>query len=198
MVFLKYSYLALFFVLLYFLPFFIFQQNSYVLIADNLDGEFVNIKTLAESPHAFGRSGYFPNIMDGLPRSAMRSGYNLVVVLFSVFSPFWAYVINSMLVHILGFFGMWLLLKDHVFKDENNDVSILVALCFGLLPFYTIFGFSIAGMPFIFWAFINLLKSQKKWNAYFILLFFPFYSFVGHAGVFLILFFTVFGIWEYI
>ena len=192
----KYSFLALFIVLLYFLPFFIFQHNSYVLIPDNLDGEFVNIKTLSDSPHTFGRSGDFPNIMDGLPRSAMRSGYNLVVVLFSIFSPFWAYVVNSMLIHTLGFFGMWLLLKDHIFKNEETEIVMLIALCFGLLPFYTIFGFSVAGMPFVFWAFLNLLKQYKKWYAYLILLLFPFYSFVGHAGVFLMLFFTVFGIWK--
>ena len=157
MVFKKYSFLALIFVFLYFLPFFIFQQNSYVLIADNLDGEFVNIKTLAESPYTFGQTGAFPNIMDGLPRSAMRSGYNLVVVLFSIFPSFWAYVINSILIHVLGFFGMWILLRDHIYKNEDNEVSMLVALSFGLLPFYTIFGFSVAGMPFVFWAFLNLL-----------------------------------------
>ena len=192
----KYILFSFLIALLYFLPSLILQQNSYVLIADNLDGEFVNIKTLAESPHTFSRTGTFPNIMDGLPRSAMRSGYNLVVVLFSIFPPFWAYLINSILIHFMGFVGMWLLLKDHIFKNEDHEVALLVALCFGLLPFYTIFGFSVAGMPFVFWAFLNLLKDQQKWSAYFILLLFPFYSFVGHAGVFLILFFTVFGIWK--
>ena len=192
----KYIFLTTFIALLYFLPALILQQNSYVLIADNLDGEFVNIKTLAESPHTFGRDGNFSNIMDGLPRSAMRSGYNVVVGLFSLFPPFWAYLINSMLIHVLGFFGMWSLLKDHVFKNEDREVIMLVALCFGLLPFYTIFGFSVAGMPFVFWAFLKLLTAQSKWSAYLILLLFPFYSFVGHAGVFLILFFTVFGIWK--
>lgn len=193
----KYILLSLFVALLYFLPVLILQQNSYVLIPDNLDGEFVNIKTLAESNHTFSRSGTLSNIMEGLPRSAMRSGYNVVVGLFSIFPPFWAYWINSMLIHVLGFFGMWLLLKEHIFKEEHLEVAIILALCFSLLPFYTIFGFSVAGMPLVFWAFMNLLKDQKKWSAYLILLLFPFYSFVGHAGVFLILFFMVFGIWKW-
>jgi len=188
--------LVVFSFLVYFLPFFIFQQNSYVLIPDYLDGEFVNIKTLADSPYTFSQSGTLPNIMDGLPRSAMRSGNNVVVVLFSILPPFWAYVVNSILIHVLGFFGMWLLLKTHIFEKKENDTATLIALCFSLLPFYTIFGFSIAGMPFIFWAFLNLLKNEKKWSALLILLLFPFYSFVGHAGVFLIAFFTLYGIWQ--
>jgi Protein of unknown function (DUF6044) len=124
--------------------------------------------------------------MNGLPRSAMRSGLNLEVWTFIWFEPYTAFLINYVLIHSIGFVGMYLFLKSHVFQNQNQLIYILgISLCFALVPTYVVHGISVHGQPLLLWAFLNIQKRQEKYYDWLIVLLFPFYSFFVWSGLFI-------------
>jgi hypothetical protein len=163
----------------YFLPFLLLGNNSFITIHDTLDGEFVNAYLLVATGKAltFKGGATIDNIMNGLPRAELPSGLNVNVLLFYIFSPAWAYIVNFILVHIIAFCGMFLLLRKYIFTDENDYLLAgAVSLCFFLVPFYTIYGISVAGQPLLAYAFFNIRNREHHWVNYLIILFFPFWS----------------------
>ena len=62
---------------------FILGENSFVLIHDSLDSEFVYIKLLLESNDLFGFNfdSELPTVMNGLNRSFFRSGFNFAFII---------------------------------------------------------------------------------------------------------------------
>src|ERR1700751_2490805 len=88
----------------YFIPFLLLGNNSYITIHDTLDGEFVEKYLLVATGKALSlkRSATIDNIMNGLPRAALPSGLNVSVLLFCVFPPAWAYIVNCILVHVIA------------------------------------------------------------------------------------------------
>lgn len=163
----------------YFVPFLLLGNNSYITIHDTLDGEFVNNYLLVATGKALNFDGSAPieNIMNGLPRAALPSGLNVTVLLFYIFAPVWAYIVNFILVHMLAFCGMFLLLRKH-FLTEDDDYLIAgaISICFFLVPYYTIYGLSVAGQPLLAYAFLNIRSGQGNWKDYFIILSFPLWS----------------------
>ena len=155
-------------------------QDSYVLIHDNLDGEFVYIIHLLKSCNVLGidLDGQIEGVMNGVNRSYFRSGLNITILLFYLFPPFVAYVVNHALVHFIGFAGMYYLLKKY-FVKENDILVLIISLTFGLLSYYHIqYGLSISGQPLLLFAFLNILNNEKKFYNWLIILAFPFYSFL--------------------
>ncbi len=172
----------------YLLPFIIFQENSIITIHDNLDSVVPWIKALTNSGKVFALNPYTPiyQIMNGIPRGCMLTGFNVYVWLFMIFKPFTAYLINDMLIHIAAFSGMIFLLRNHIIPKKNNVIIFGVALCFSILPFYSIFGLSIAGQPLLLNSFLNILKKKDRWWDYIYIIIFPFYSFLAFIGPFII------------
>ena len=165
--------------LAYFLPFLLLGNNSFITIHDTLDGEFVNAYLLVATGKAFTFNGAstIDNIMNGLPRAELPSGLNVNVLLFYVLSPAWAYIVNFILVHIIAFGGMFLLLRKYIFIEEDDYLPAgAVSLCFFLVPYYTIYGISVAGQPLLAYAFLNIRNRERHWVNYLIILFFPFWS----------------------
>jgi hypothetical protein len=163
----------------YFLPFLLLGSHSYITIHDNLDGEFVVNYLLVKTGTAlsFGNSSTVANIMNGLPRAALPSGLNVTVLLFYVFTPAWAYIVNFILVHIVAFCGMFLLLRKHFLtKDDDYLLAGAIAICFFLVPYYTTYGISVAGQPLLAYAFLNIRNGQRNWKDYLIVLLFPLWS----------------------
>src|ERR1051326_9215735 len=96
----------------FFIPYIIWflrGENSYVLIHDNLDDEFDYIAALRQSGTLFNYSSdaMIPNLMNGIPRIFFRSGLNLTFLFFHFFSPINAYIVNHLVVHLIGFSGMY-------------------------------------------------------------------------------------------
>jgi len=179
----------LFFVLFLLIPI-VLQDNSYVTIHDNLDSEIAWRVVLAESGKAFTIDPREPveQIMNGIPRGCLPSGLNVIVWLFLILKPFTAYLMNYILVHCVAFIGMYLLLRKHLIPEEKDlFISNGVSLCFALLPFYTMYGLSIAGQPLLIYSIINILKKKEKLSDFLIIGLFPFYSSLVYIGVFIIL-----------
>lgn len=175
------------------------NTDSYITIHDNLDSEMVYIKLLLESGNLFGFNlhGKIPQIMNGIERSFMRSGFNFTFVLFKFLPPVFAYITNHLIVHLIGFIGMYLFSKKYLLKG-NEILAASISLCFGFVSYYHVpFGISIAGQPLLLFAFLNLLEPKPKVYNWFIILLFPFYSFLPVTLPFFIPILIGFGIWNY-
>jgi hypothetical protein len=165
--------------LAYFLPFLLLGSRSYITIHDNLNGEFVVNYLLVKTGTAFalGSSSMLGDVMNGLPRATLPSGLNLGILLFYVFPPAWAYIVNFILVHIVAFGGMFLLLRKYVLpEDKDLLLAGAISICFFLVPFHTLFGLTVAGQPLLAYAFLNIRQGQHSWKDYLIILLFPVWS----------------------
>ena len=153
-------------ILVYYVPFFIFGENTYVHIHDILDIDVAHIKMLLDQNAIFDYNKILP-ILDGLPRSEFFicfSPYDFKMLLYSILPTFWGYLINSILVRLSAFLGMFLLLSFYTLKGENakysNLIAFISAIIYAIIPFYTTFGLSSAGIPLLVWAFLNLKNKQ--------------------------------------
>jgi hypothetical protein len=176
-----YVILAIIVILLYLSPFVIMGQGSKVLIQDNLDSNVVWMKTLASSGHILGSFDYaLPQIMDGLPRNFFCSAFPdfyVMIWLTCLLGPFNGYVINEFLIHLIAFAGMFLLLKRHFPKIEEHGFLLAgSSLAFALLPFWPPGGLSVAGMPLVLYAFMNIRSGRQTVKDWLILAIVPIYS----------------------
>ena len=125
------------------------------------------------------------HIMNGLPLKCLPNGLYIANWLYYIFSPFTAVLVNFLLVHIIGFLGMYYLLKNHFLKKEEDLYIVYIgALCFAILPHFMVYGLSSSGMPLLFNAFFNLRKEKPRWYNYLIILIFPLYTSFIQAGIF--------------
>ncbi|MCJ0930140.1 DUF6044 family protein [Virgibacillus halodenitrificans] len=151
----------------YLLPYYILGENTHIRVHDNMDSNIVWYKLLAESGPIFSLSDtMLPNAINGLPRSALPSPFDAMVWIYYLFEPMTAYTIGQTIMRFTAFFGMYLLLNNHVFgrlKTDYRLISIGVSLCFALLPFWPSGMLSIAGLPLALH--ILLTIREKKWHS---------------------------------
>ena len=103
-----FKFLPLILIFCYFLPFFIFGENSKIRIHDNLDSNLVWVKLLLEKTSFFpAPNTIFNNVMDGISLSSLYPYYNLPVLFFSIFGMYWGYIFNRLLMSILAYIGMF-------------------------------------------------------------------------------------------
>lgn len=193
----KYVYPALLIIFLYLLPYIVFGEDTHIRYLDELDGAISNIKVLARSGMVFNpfSSGVIEQIMNGLPATSLFSTtLNVTIWLFLIFKPFTAYVLNDSIVHLFAFFGMYLLLKEHLLKGSDRLIITASALCFAILPFYSVYGLSIAGQPLLFYAFLNIRENKGRLSDLLIVVLYPLYSLLILSAVFLLpVFFLLFA-----
>ncbi len=163
---------------LYLSPLYILGENAHVRIHDNIDSNIGWYKLLADNGQIFGPiNDLVRNMMNGLPRVAFGSEFNVNLWLYAVFKPFTSYTINAILMRLTAFVGMYLLLKRHFVKEKNfHFIVVGVALTFALLPYWPSGGLSIAGQPLMFYAFLNIRAGKSAFTDWLILILVPFYS----------------------
>lgn len=128
-----------------------------------------------------------PGIMNGLPRLCLPSGLNLSVWLFALLPSFTAFVVSKFILRYVALLGMFLLLRRHVLeKGGPGWIAPGTALCFALLPYTYTMGFSIAGVPLLLYAFLNIRALEGRPRDYVIIGLFPLCSDLVRAGVFII------------
>ena len=178
----------LFILFLYISPFFLLGKDSYVLIHDNLDIKFLILKILSESEMIFAPSSTIIEQYMNLPRASLGSEWDFTLLLFYLFEPFTAYSINQILIRLIAFVGMYLLLSRYIFQSKENIYAYAISLLYALLPFDSVIGLSIAGLPLISHVFLNIRNGNDNIKDWIILFVFPFYS----SFVFSMLFFIIF------
>jgi hypothetical protein len=179
----------------YLAPYLLLGSQLRWMIWDNLDSTFVWYKLLLESGELFGaNSAVIAQPLGGLPRGTFPSELDALVWLYQLFGPEGAYVVNRVIQSVVGFLGMYLLLKRHVLRaDADTTVVTGVALCFSLLPFWPFGGLSVAGMPLALNAMLNMRSAQPRLHDWLVIFAYPFYSSLILSGVFFL--FAVSIIW---
>ena len=176
---------------IFYLPIFFYQENSIVIGHDNVDCDLSFKSILKTSGHLFCVN---PNheinvIFQNFKVNYIHSAFNFSNLFYYFFSTFWAYILNGLFARIIGYIGAYYLLKNY-FSIQGNRKLLLLSLMYALMPFYSAYGISIMGLPFLYLSFIYL--SQKE-NIFFAIGYILFYSAYAHfflVGPFLILFFS--------
>ena len=187
-------------ILVYILPYLISGKDAHLLIHDNLDSNFVYYKVLIDTHTLFSpNSTIIESFMGGIPRSSLPGEFDFFVLWFRLFGPLGAYIFNRIIVILIAFCGMYFLLKKHIIPGESNlFAQTSIALVFSLLPFWPPGGLTVAGIPLVMYAFLNLRNNDLKWSNWLILGLFPFYSSLVLSGFFLLFTFMLLWIWDLI
>lgn len=189
-------------VLLSLLPMLLLGENAYILIHDNLDSEFLYRILTSKKDVIFNNSASIEQVMNGLPRTALLSGFNIIAWLFYFFPPLYAYLINEIIIHIIAFIGIFLLLKTYFLKEMTTQTTLIilgVSLCFSFIPFYSIHGLTVPGQPFLLYAFLNLLyHNRSSWTNWLIIIIFPFYSTITLSFLFISTILLILGVYFYV
>jgi hypothetical protein len=177
--------------MIYLLPNWLFWEGSQYLIHDNLDSNVVWYKNLAESGNMFSYAddAIIPQTLGGLSRIFYPSELSIMTLLYLVFSPFVAYNLNILILHLIAFIGMYLLISSSkLLKGDSSEIIAWgVALCFSLIPFWPSGGLTIAGQPLLIWAILNIYRSRRSTASWGVVLMFPFYSSLVLGNLFLYL-----------
>lgn len=157
--------LSLFCILFFHLPFFIFGKSSYIQILDNLNAEFLYNHLLSISDNIFNINQFdkIENVINGWHLFYIHSQFKFLKLLFYLFDPFYAYVFNSLVIRIIGYYGIKLLF-DKLYP--NLKYKEFISIIFALLPGMVIFGSCLWGLPILAWAFLSL---KDKLNLKYIL-----------------------------
>lgn len=178
------------------LPFFLLGTESYITLHDNLDSDFIYLHLLQSTSNLFsGSEGIVPNVFNGLSTSYFHSEHSFIRVLFYLFPSFWAYVVNSLIISLLGFLGVWLLYRDYFhLPSRPYFLPLFVAIGFSLLPVYSLYGLSVLGQPILLWAFLRLVHKSRPTLSYIIIGLFPFYTHFAMTAPFVLAALFIVGI----
>ncbi|MDJ0365276.1 DUF6044 family protein [Hymenobacter sp. H14-R3] len=182
--------LALLGLLLFLLPVLLLGRHGYVLIHDNLDTEIslVYLLTKLHLAFAYGTGVLVPQLMNGLPRNALRPGLSGTVLIFSIFQnqPLVAYLVHQVLVRALGLLAMyWLLRRYGLARPEQCGLAAAVALAWATLPAYSIYGLTVLGQPALLRAALDLRQGRNRSVAWLVCAAFPLWSIFVYVGPFI-------------
>ena len=146
-------------IIFFHLPYFL-SKNSYIQILDVLNAEFLYNHLLKINNKLFHLNQFeeIKNVIDGWKLLYVHSQFKLIKIFFYFFDSYYAYVLHSIFIRSLGFFGIKLLFKEFFKKIQNQN---LIFLTFALLPGLTIFGGCLWALPLLIWGFLQLEKGFK-------------------------------------
>ncbi|UOQ51383.1 DUF6044 family protein [Hymenobacter cellulosivorans] len=190
---------ALLALLLFLLPFLLLRERSYVTLDDNLDVE-LTIPYLLTRHHValdYGTTTVVEPVMNGLPRNALRPGLSITMLLFGVLEPLPAYLVQQVLVRLLALLGMYTLLRRHLLRGPTERaVAAGLSLAWAVLPFYSIYGLSVLGQPWLLYAFLNLRRGAGRWTDWLLIAAFPFWSMFVFVGPFVAVALGLLLLWD--
>lgn len=170
-----------------FVPYLWYGESIQIRIHDNLDSNVVWLKMALDSGQLFTLGGKVEQMMNGLPIHSVYGAYDISILIFYIFGIFKGYVVCKFLMMFVAFWGMYLLLINHIEKSvQFRWVLICVSFLFAILPFWS-FGMHIAGTPFVFFALLNLRNKNTKFYNWLILFIFAFWSSLVLTGFFVLL-----------
>lgn len=165
-------------------------ENSIVTIHDNLDSDVLYYVLCARYRDLFSGDTY-AGFMNGHAHISVSNSFEKIY--YYLFSPVYAYIINLYVVRFIAYLGMYLLLKE---SKINNYISFIVSISFSVLPFYSVYGLSAMGIPFLLYAFSMLYKGKKILISFIYIILFGFYSSIVLIGFFLVLICIAVSVWS--
>ena len=106
----------------------------------------------------FGQDTY-PTMMCGIPSAGLKPSSYLFVPLYLVFNVYLAFLIQHSIVIATAFFGMYFCNKR---IHGNSLTALLSAFLFAMLPFWTVYGNAVAGIPLFLWCVLSLGERKRK------------------------------------
>ncbi len=125
---------------------------------DQLDGE---IFTYILHAKHFNEPIYF-ELMNGLPSTGMQMAAPGLVLLYFAFPPVTAFALSTFFVMIVAYLGLFVLLRSFFVRSW---IAAITAFLFALLPFYSVYGLSIMGIPALLWLIRRCWCKQERKRA---------------------------------
>ena len=172
--------------LIQFLPY-VIRPDAYIRIHDTLEGEWLWFSSLVDYGVALDTNmdTMIPSFLGGLPRFLFPSGLSFTVLFIYLFGTVGGYIVSSFVVHLIGFFGAYLLFRKYVFTEEDEKHwPVLIAALFSIIPLFITFGASVSGQPLLLFACLNVLNKKTKYWEYLVILAFPFYANIVWSAAF--------------
>jgi len=170
-----------------FLSFIILGQDSFLPIGDGLDSNHIYLKIHAQNIKNKIGSDDFPQPVGGVKKHKDII-ISPILLLFILFPPLTAEVINKLLISLIAYFGMLILLLylNPQAKKTKFDFFWVngIALAYSLCYFWPYAGISVAGLPLIFYAYIT--SDEKPLRSILISAFYAWYSDLALVGMFLL------------
>ena len=138
------------------LPYFVLGENSYVQVHDQMDGEILNY--IYQAKYLF-KSQVIPEFMNGMNKASMLPPAPFGVLFYLIFQPFQAFALMHFFLLIIGFMGMYLLLRKCGIRLE---VCLITAVLYCYIPFYPVYGLAFLGQPLLILCFWNLLEKKNS------------------------------------
>lgn len=161
--------------LILFLPYLILGQGTAVPLADQLDSNHVWYILLKE--HQAFLASPFTEI-DGFLgiqyRLSYPAGLSVISALYFLLPPFLAFFLNKVLIYTIGFWGLWLLVKDQF--GFSSYFAAWCALIWSTSFFYPFMGAGIAALPAILYSFQRIQTYRSAWYDWMIIAIYPFYA----------------------
>ena len=150
-----------------FIPWFVLKEGSVFCIHDQLDETILSY--IFNARHLGNKGEIFPEMMGGINKTGMQPSAILFVPLYRFFKPFVAFLIQYITVVLSAYMGMYGCVK----KITGSSIfSVVIGVCFSLLPVQPIYGLSVLGIPLLIYAFICLYNKKRIILAYALILFF--------------------------
>lgn len=140
-----------------YMPYIILGKGSVFCVTDQLDGDILTYVLSAK--HLFDGKTIFPEIMCGISHKSLIPPSILSTLLYVIFSPFYAFLINQYLLSLAAFIGMYLLCN---YLLQNKPVSFCTAVLFAYLPIFSVYGLSVTGAPLLLYALLKLYENKKQ------------------------------------
>lgn len=150
-------------------------SNSFWMTHDNLNSEII-FKILPVQEDVFFRvdnEAYVNRYMGKIPKCSYSSNpFSIISWFFYLFPANLALLIVSFLGRMIAFSGIYFLLNRlTIYKSQLNTWTIFfLSFGFAALPFYTIHGWAIMGLPWCIFFFLRIISNQSSGLDYLCLL----------------------------
>jgi hypothetical protein len=168
----------------------ILGENSVVFANDQLDGEVIGY--ILHAKYLFSGVTNYPEVMNGISANGLFPPAPLVILLYRVLSPFWAFAVNQIVCMFIGFWGMYLCLR--LFCDYRIP-CFFVSILFAYLPLLSVYGLCQFGVPILAIAFYELYQGRNKIISYVVIAFYASMSslvLIGYAILGFVLLYMVY------
>lgn len=169
-------------IFVYCLPYIILGENAYIQTGDFLDSTIGHLQNIKANGLFFDLGSIIPT-MYGVDRAGVvyTSPFELKALLCYLLPMYWGIVANILLVKVTAFVGMFLFLRKARIA-KTSWISFLVALIFSFVPFYVDYGITVAGIPLVCWALLNLAKKERTILSLVVSAYYGFYSSMAMGG----------------
>jgi hypothetical protein len=172
--------------LFFLLPFMLFGENSIITIHDNLDSLIPWFKMYRDNGLFFKFNVPSKGFSEMSTLYYFQVGYTFQSLLYMLFDDFTAYTLSFYCSAAFGFFSMYILLKKAL--GFPRVIGVFMSVCYAFLPVYPNYNIAAASLPLliaVFFYFASQRNTAFLWKSL-LLLFYPFFSFFGAFGFFIL------------